>query len=67
MTRARPRVLVAKPAHARERELREIAGRVGYDIVKVYKDHGISGAKGRRSGPHSTRSAATLPSASLTW
>jgi hypothetical protein len=29
-----------------ERELREIAGRMGCEIVKVYKDHGISGAKG---------------------
>jgi DNA invertase Pin-like site-specific DNA recombinase len=29
-----------------ERELREIARRMGCDIVKVYKDHGISGAKG---------------------
>jgi Resolvase, N terminal domain len=27
-----------------ERELRDIAGRMGYEIVKVYKDHGISGA-----------------------
>src|SRR6188474_3333398 len=34
-----------------ERGLREIAGRVGYDIVKVYKDHGISGAKGREKRP----------------
>src|SRR5438045_4116234 len=34
-----------------ERELREIAGRVGYDVVKVYKDHGISGAKGRDKRP----------------
>src|SRR3954452_14744457 len=34
-----------------ERELRQIAGRVGYDIVKVYKDHGISGAKGRDKRP----------------
>jgi DNA invertase Pin-like site-specific DNA recombinase len=34
-----------------ERELREIAGRVGYEIVKVYKDHGISGAKGRDRRP----------------
>ena len=30
-----------------ERELREVAGRMGCDIVKVYKDHGVSGAKGR--------------------
>jgi DNA invertase Pin-like site-specific DNA recombinase len=34
-----------------ERELREIAGRMGYEIVKVYKDHGISGAKGREKRP----------------
>jgi DNA invertase Pin-like site-specific DNA recombinase len=34
-----------------ERELREIAGRVGYEITKVYKDHGISGAKGRDKRP----------------
>jgi DNA invertase Pin-like site-specific DNA recombinase len=27
-----------------ERELREFAGRMGCEIVKVYKDHGISGA-----------------------
>jgi DNA invertase Pin-like site-specific DNA recombinase len=34
-----------------ERELREVAGRMGRDIVKVYKDHGISGAKGRDKRP----------------
>ena len=34
-----------------ERELREIASRSGLDIVKVYKDHGISGAKGRDKRP----------------
>jgi DNA invertase Pin-like site-specific DNA recombinase len=34
-----------------ERELREIAGRIGCEIVKVYKDHGISGAKGRNGRP----------------
>ena len=28
-----------------ERELREIASRMGCEIVKVYRDHGISGAK----------------------
>jgi DNA invertase Pin-like site-specific DNA recombinase len=31
-----------------ERELREIADRMGCEIVKVYKDHGISGAKDKR-------------------
>jgi DNA invertase Pin-like site-specific DNA recombinase len=34
-----------------ERELREIAGRMGCRITKVYKDHGISGAKGRDKRP----------------
>src|ERR1700716_643782 len=34
-----------------ERELRQIAERVGYNLVKVYKDHGISGAKGREQRP----------------
>jgi DNA invertase Pin-like site-specific DNA recombinase len=34
-----------------ERELREIAGRAGCEVVKVYKDHGISGAKGRDKRP----------------
>ena len=34
-----------------ERELREIADRMGCEIVKVYKDHGISGAKGRDQQP----------------
>jgi len=34
-----------------ERELRQIAERVGYNLVKVYKDRGISGAKGREQRP----------------
>jgi hypothetical protein len=34
-----------------ERELREIASRMGCEIVDVYKDHGISGAKGREKRP----------------
>ena len=34
-----------------ERELREVAGRMGCEIVHVYKDHGISGAKGREKRP----------------
>src|SRR5258708_7536148 len=34
-----------------ERELREVASRMGCDIVKVYKDHGISGAGGRDKRP----------------
>jgi DNA invertase Pin-like site-specific DNA recombinase len=34
-----------------ERELREVAGRMRCEIVHVYKDHGISGAKGRDKRP----------------
>jgi DNA invertase Pin-like site-specific DNA recombinase len=34
-----------------ERELREIAARMGCEVVKIYKDHGISGAKGRNGRP----------------
>src|SRR5215510_1885053 len=34
-----------------KRELREIASRMGCEIVKVYRDHGISGAKGGDKRP----------------
>jgi len=34
-----------------ERELREIAARAGWTVTKVYRDHGISGAKGRNERP----------------
>jgi DNA invertase Pin-like site-specific DNA recombinase len=34
-----------------ERELRQIADRMNCEIIKVYKDHGISGAKGRHKRP----------------
>lgn len=34
-----------------ERELREIASRTGWEIVQVYRDHGVSGAKGRDKRP----------------
>ncbi len=32
-------------------ELREIAGRMGWEVVAEFVDHGISGAKGRRDRP----------------
>jgi DNA invertase Pin-like site-specific DNA recombinase len=38
-----------------ERELREVASRMGCEIVRVYKDHGISGAKGRDRRPEFDR------------
>jgi DNA invertase Pin-like site-specific DNA recombinase len=34
-----------------KRQLRQVADRAGWEIVKVYKDHGISGAKGRDKRP----------------
>jgi DNA invertase Pin-like site-specific DNA recombinase len=34
-----------------EHELRQLAERAGWEVVKVYKDHGISGAKGRDQRP----------------
>jgi len=34
-----------------ERELRQVAERAGWQIVRVYKDHGISGAKGKDCRP----------------
>ena len=50
-----------------ERELREIAGRMGCNVVKVYKDHGISGAKGRDRLPPLTRCAALPRAENSTW
>ena len=38
-----------------ERKLREVASRMGCEIVRVYKDHGISGAKGRDRRPQFDR------------
>jgi DNA invertase Pin-like site-specific DNA recombinase len=34
-----------------ERELRAVAERAGWEIIEVYKDEGISGAKGREERP----------------
>jgi DNA invertase Pin-like site-specific DNA recombinase len=34
-----------------DRELRQVAERAGWQIVWVYKDHGISGAKGKNKRP----------------
>ena len=34
-----------------ERELRAVAEKAGWQIVKVYRDTGISGAKGRDKRP----------------
>jgi DNA invertase Pin-like site-specific DNA recombinase len=42
---------IDQTAANRERELREIAGRIGYEVTRVYKDRGLSGAKGRDKRP----------------
>jgi DNA invertase Pin-like site-specific DNA recombinase len=34
-----------------ERELREVASRMGREVIKVYKDHGVSGATRRDKRP----------------
>src|SRR5262245_3607990 len=34
-----------------ERELRQVAERAGWQVIHVYKDHGISGAKGKDKLP----------------
>src|SRR3989440_6873989 len=34
-----------------EHELRQAAERAGWQVAKIYKDHGISGAKGRNGRP----------------
>src|SRR5246127_3499813 len=38
-----------------ERELREVADRMRCEVVRVYRDHGISGAKGRDKRPQFDR------------
>src|ERR1700739_4772911 len=35
----------------KEREVGQVAERAGWEVVKVYKDHGVSGAKGRDKRP----------------
>jgi DNA invertase Pin-like site-specific DNA recombinase len=34
-----------------ERELQDVAARSGWQITKIYRDHGVSGAKGREKRP----------------
>jgi DNA invertase Pin-like site-specific DNA recombinase len=49
------------------RELEAIAARSGWQIVKVYEDGGISGAKGRDKRPAFDASAEMPPSGNLMW
>ena len=41
----------ARTVETQIRELRQIAGRRGWDVAEVYNDAGISGAKGRNGRP----------------
>ena len=41
----------AQTTENQERALREVAARSGHEIVAVYRDDGISGAKGRDKRP----------------
>ena len=49
-----------------ERELLERAERAGWEVVKVYRDHGVSGAKSGKTAQHSRPWGRTPPSASST-
>src|SRR5262249_5236436 len=50
-----------------ESELRQIGGHMGCQIVKVYKDHGISGAKGRNGRPAFDAAARREFDMVMTW
>ncbi|MFN4014232.1 MAG: recombinase family protein [Reyranella sp.] len=41
----------AQNCENQERELQAVAARAGWEIVEVYSDHGISGAKSRKDRP----------------
>jgi hypothetical protein len=43
-----------------DRELREVASRMGCEVVKIYRDHGVSGAKGRDE-PRSSIGCVAMP------
>ena len=47
-------------------QLRQVADRRGWEVVEIYNDAGISGAKGRKDRPGSIRCSKTPASASLT-
>jgi hypothetical protein len=50
-----------------EQALREAAERSGLKIVKVYRDHGISGAKGRDKRPGFDALCRDATSGNSTW
>jgi DNA invertase Pin-like site-specific DNA recombinase len=52
---ASPYIPVSPPTvrrpRTKKRELQAIADRAGWTVVKVYRDHGLSGAKSRKDRP----------------
>lgn len=61
------RVSTIDPTTAnQERELRQVAERMRVEVSRVYRDHGVSGAKGREERRNSTLSTGALPSPSST-
>jgi DNA invertase Pin-like site-specific DNA recombinase len=50
-----------------ERQLEAIAGRMGLEIVKVYKDQGLAVPRALKSGRRSMLCAGTRLSANSTW
>ena len=50
-----------------ERELHEIATRMGCEVVRVYRDHGISGLRAGTAARNSNACVATPPSGNSIW
>jgi hypothetical protein len=49
------------------RELAAWAERAGHEVVEVYQDSGVSGAKGREARPGLARTARPVPPCGLSW
>jgi hypothetical protein len=54
------------PEHGQECELREVACRMGCQIVEICRDHGIGGAEGEAAGLR-RHVQGSSPAVSLTW
>jgi hypothetical protein len=61
-----PRLEDQQSTDSQERELRVAAGRMGHEVVEVYRDHGLSGANGRDKRPAFDVSVA-CPNAMPRW
>jgi DNA invertase Pin-like site-specific DNA recombinase len=49
------------------RELSQVAARRGWEVVEIYRDAGISGAKGREGRPGSIPCSGTRAGGNSTW